>query len=212
MAIKNIVFDLGNVLIDFDPPAYLHKLGFDAAAADALLQTVFTDAWPKGDAGIYLTVKAMRDDLMKRHPAQKKAIRRVLRPECVRMHTLRHDVAAWLHMLQTQGYRIFLLSNLAQYSYDYVRFYPFFRDLSGGVFSYREHVCKPDEQIYRILLERYGLVPEETVFLDDSAANIAAANRCGIRGILFADYAAAKAQLELLLQQESSPERKENAE
>ena len=208
MVVKNIVFDLGNVLVDFDPPAYLRKRGFDDAAAAQLLKTVFAEAWSRGDAGDYLSIAALRADLLQSHPAEAKAIRRALRPDCVRMHVLRHDVAAWLHDLKTRGYRIYLLSNLAKYSHDYVRGYPFFRELDGGVFSYQERVCKPDARIYRILLERYALRPEETVFLDDSPANVAAAQRCGICGVVFTDLAAAKAQLEPLLQQESSPDGK----
>ncbi len=210
MAIRNVVFDLGNVLVDFDPPAYLQRLGFNPETAAQLLVTVFSGAWQKGDAGDYLTVRDLRDSLIKRHPAQKKALRRALRPDCVRMHVLRPDVADWLHALKRRGYRVYLLSNLAKYSHDYVRGYPFFRDLDGGVFSYQERVCKPDERIYQILLERYALKAEETVFLDDSAANIAAANRCGIHGIVFTDLAAAKAQTEALLRQESSPDGKGN--
>ena len=62
MAIRNIVFDLGNVLVDFDPPAYLLKCGFNAETAAHLLADVFSGAWQKGDAGDYLTVRALRDD------------------------------------------------------------------------------------------------------------------------------------------------------
>lgn len=203
MTVKNVVFDLGNVLVGFDPPAYLQSLGFSPETAAQLLVAVFSGAWQKGDAGDFLTVRDLRNSLIKSHPGQKKAIRRALRPDCVRMHILRPDVADWLHALKMEGYRIYLLSNLAKYSHDYVRGYPFFRELDGGVFSYQERVCKPDERIYRILLERYALRAEETVFLDDSAANVAAATRCGIHGIVFTDLAAAKAQLEELLQSDS---------
>lgn len=210
--IRNIVFDLGNVLVDFDPPAYLQKRGFDGKTATQLVEAVFSGAWQRGDAGEYRTVKALRDDLIQSHPDQKKAIRRALRPDCVRMHVLRQDTADWLHALKQRGFRLYLLSNLAKYSHDYVRAYPFFADLDGGVFSWQERVCKPDERIYRILLERYGLVPAETIFLDDSAANIAAAEQCGIHGIVFTDLPAAKAQLEALLQQVLSPDGKGNPE
>jgi len=209
MPIRNIVFDLGNVLVDFDPPAYLRSRGFDGTAAAELLRIVFAEAWPKGDAGDYLTIKAMRDDLLRSHPAKAKAIRRVLRPDCVRMHVLREDVSAYLHALKARGYRIYLLSNLAKYSHDYVRAYPFFDDLDGAVCSYQEHICKPDTRIYQILLERYGLSPQETVFLDDNPANTDAAFRCGLHGIVFTDLAAAKTQLESLLQNQKPPKGKE---
>ena len=202
MAIRNIVFDLGNVLVDFDPLAYLRSFGFNDETAAQLLKAVFAEAWSRGDAGDYLSIAQLRADLLRSNPAQAKAIRRVLKNDCVKMHALRHDTAAFLHELKTRGYRVYMLSNLAKYSHDYVRGYPFFRELDGGVFSWQERICKPDERIYRILLERYALQPEETVFLDDSPANIAAAQRCGIHGIVFTDFAAAKAQLETLLQQE----------
>ena len=67
-------------------------------------------------------------------------------------------------------------------------------------FSYQERSCKPEEKIYRTLLERYSLVPEETVFLDDNPDNVAEADRLGIHGILFTDLAAAKAETERLLE------------
>ena len=71
--------------------------------------------------------------------------------------------------------------------------------MDGGVFSYQEHVIKPDERIYQILLERYALLPEETLFLDDNAENIAAAQKLGIHGIVFTNLPEAKAQAEKLL-------------
>ena len=67
------------------------------------------------------------------------------------------------------------------------------------MFSYQENACKPEEKIYRALLDRYGLAPEETVFLDDNPDNIAGAERLGIRTVLFTDIAAARAETEKLL-------------
>ena len=77
--------------------------------------------------------------------------------------------------------------------------YDFFTEVDGGVFSYQERVIKPDEKIYHILLDRYALLPEETLFFDDNAENIAAAQRIGIHGILFTTLPEAKAQAEKLL-------------
>ena len=66
MALRNIVFDLGNVLVDFDPPAYLRSLGFTDETAALLLKTVFTEAWSRGDAGDYLSIAQLRADLLQR--------------------------------------------------------------------------------------------------------------------------------------------------
>lgn len=199
MAIRNIVFDLGRVLIDFDPERYLLSLGCDEKTTAALLQTVFLVDWPRYDRGDYETVDALCDELCRKYPDYASVLRRALTPDWVKIHTLKADTAAYLSALKQRGYRVYLLSNLAKESYDFIGRYPFFREIDGGVFSYQERVCKPDEAIYRVLLERYGLAPEETVFLDDSPANIEAARRLGMCGIVFENLPAARAQLEALL-------------
>lgn len=208
--IRNVVFDLGNVLVDFDPKAYLHSFGFGQTTVDALMQTVFRDDWPLYDRGDYPTVQALCEAVCAKYPAFAVQLRQVLRPDWVGIHTLYEDTAAYLAALKARGYHVFLLSNLAKESYDYISRFDFFRQIDGGVFSFQEHVCKPDERIYHILLGRCHLQPEETVFLDDSAANIAAAERCGMHGIVFTGLPAAKAKLETLLQTGNQTDNGEN--
>ena len=202
MAIRNIVFDLGRVLVDFDPEGYLRSLGFSPETVNTLLQTVFAKDWPLFDRGDYASIADLCGTLCKKYPALQTELRRALVPSCVEIHTLRTETASYLTALKRRGYRIYLLSNLGSDSYEFIRQYPFFQDLDGGVFSYQERVCKPDERIYRILLERYGLQNAETVFLDDAPENVAAAKRLGIHGIVFSGLPAAKAALEALLRQD----------
>lgn len=198
--IKNIVFDLGRVLVDFDPITYLYSLGYDEETVNALYGRIFGgEDWMRHDRGDYPSVAALQAALIRKYPESELQIRRVLQPDWVKIHTLREDTAAYLAALKARGYRIYMLSNLAADSYAYVSQYPFFRLLDGGVFSYRERVCKPDKRIYDILLQRYALDPAETVFLDDNVENVAAAERAGIRGIVFTDLSSAKPQLETLL-------------
>ena len=123
----------------------------------------------------------------------------MLRPDWVKIHTLKEDSTVYLHELKARGYRVYMLSNLAKESYDYIHRYDFFNELDGGVFSYQERVCKPEEKIYRTLLERYALQPEETLFFDDSAENIEAAQRLGIHGIVFTELSVVRPQAERLL-------------
>ncbi len=84
---------------------------------------------------------------------------------------------------------------------DFLRTKPVYRHFDGEVVSCEEHVVKPEPRIYEILLERYGLDPAATLFIDDRPANIAAAERLGIRGRHFdhRDPAAACAALRRLL-------------
>ena len=197
--IKNVVFDLGRVLVDFDPEGYLHSFGYDEDTVQRLLKVVFGPRWRFYDRGDYPSVTDLCDDLMRDFPADAERIQLVLHPDWVKIHTLKADSAAYLHELKTRGYRIFMLSNLARESHEFVRGYEFFSELDGGVFSYQEHVIKPDERIYRILLERYALRPDETLFLDDSAENIEAAQRLGMRGIVFTELPAVRPLIEQLL-------------
>ena len=199
--IQNIVFDLGRVLVDFDPESYLRSFGYDDALVRTLMQTVFGAEWPKYDCGDYGSVGELRDALCRKYPQYDAVFRQVLQPDWVRIHTLKRETAEYLLALKQRGYRIFLLSNLARESYDYISQFDFFGAIDGGVFSYREHVCKPEAAIYRTLLSRYGLRAEETVFLDDAPQNVKAAQRLGIHGIVFETLPAAKEQLERLLQQ-----------
>ena len=198
--IRNIVFDLGRVLVDFDPAAYLRGFAFDEETAGAVQTIVFGgEAWRRHDRGDYESIAALQTELMQAHPAYAAEIRQVLQPDWVKMHTLRQEMETYLLALKQRGYRIYILSNLAEESHRYIARYPFFAAIDGGVYSYQERVCKPDARIYRVLLERYSLQPEETVFLDDSAENIAAAKKLGMHGIVVADSLSAKSALETLL-------------
>ena len=199
MAICNFVFDLGNVLVDYDPYAYLKSLGYEGETAARLMHTVFEEFWPRGDRGDFLSVAELRDALVKAFPDDADDIRRILVDDCVKMHVLRGDVGDYLLDLKARGYRIYILSNLAKYSYEYIIRYPLIQEVDGGIFSYQEGVCKPEKAIYNILLERYQLVPAQTIFFDDNADNIAAAKSLGIHGIRFRDLNQAKTEAEALL-------------
>ena len=197
--IKNVVFDLGRVLVDFDPEGYLHSFGYDEDTVQRLLKVVFGPRWRFYDRGDYAAVTDLSEELAREFPADADLIRQVLRPDWVKIHTLKEDSTVYLHELKARGYRVYMLSNLAKESYDYIHRYDFFNELDGGVFSYQERVCKPEEKIYRTLLERYALQPEETLFFDDSAENIEAAQRLGIHGIVFTELSVVRPQAERLL-------------
>ena len=198
--IKNIVFDLGRVMVEFDPVAYLRGFGYPEETVQALHEIVFGRDWYLHDRGDYRTIEDLREALAKKHPDRETELTAVLRGDWVKIHYLKTDTADYMAELKRRGYRIYILSNLSVESYEFIRRYDFFRLIDGGVFSYQENSCKPEEKIYRVLLDRYGLVPDETVFLDDNPDNIAEADRLGIHGVLFTDLASAKAETERLLE------------
>ncbi len=199
--IRNFVFDLGNVLVDFDPKFYMQSFGFSEQEIQNLFRLVYEDDWRLYDRGDYGSVTDLCDAVCKKHPAYASAFKKILCPEWVQIHTLKEETARYLSELKARGYRIYLLSNLSKESYDYISSYPFFALIDGGVYSYQEHICKPDRRIYEVLLSRYALREDETVFLDDAEANVEAANRLGIHGFLFSTIEQVKLQLENLLRQ-----------
>lgn len=79
-------------------------------------------------------------------------------------------------------YKIYFLSNLSDTSYEYLR--NILDEFDGGAYSFQEGIMKPDEKFYQVLLSRYNLNPQESIFFDDRESNIAAAEKLGIMGVL----------------------------
>lgn len=196
--IKNIVFDLGRVLVEFDPEEYLRSLRFTEEKVQTLLSVVFGEDWFLFDRGDYKSSPDLSAALIKKYPAFEQDIRAVLTGDWVKMHRLKADTAEYLFELKARGYKIYILSNLSAESYEFISKYPFFSLVDGGVFSYRENCCKPEAKIYKTLLERYSLNPEETVFIDDNKINIDAAREFGINSVLYTSLEDVKAEVEEL--------------
>ena len=186
-------------MVEFDPVAYLRGFGYPEELVQRLHEIVFGRDWYLHDRGDYRTIEDLRDALAEKYPAYAAELTAVLRGDWVKIHYLKTETADYMAELKRRGYRIYILSNLSVESYEFIRQYDFFRLPDGGVFSYQERSCKPEEKIYRVLLNRYGLVSEETVFLDDNPDNIAEAKRLGIHGVLFTDIGSARAETEALL-------------
>lgn len=183
--IRNIVFDFGGVLVDWDPH-YLYDAYFgDRTQADWFLTHVCPMDWhTRMDAGEPV--------------AECLAERKKLNPEWTAEIQLYYD--RWLEMLHGQipgmeelirelkekGYRILGLSNWSAELFQITR--PHFRifDLiEDRIISGEEHMIKPDEAIFRLLLDRFSLDAEESLFIDDNPANVAAARRVGLHAIRF---------------------------
>ena len=114
------------------------------------------------------------------------------------MMVLNEETYAYLKECQSHHYQVYLLSNIGLESHQYLKArYAFFDDADGAILSYQEHVIKPDQRIYELLLSRYGLKAEECVFFDDNASNAAVACALGIKGIRFITCEQAKQEAAL---------------
>lgn len=183
--IRNIIFDIGNVLTDFRWKDFMRDKGFDDAMIERIARvSVKSPLWNEYDRGDWTT-----EEIMQAFVAGDPSIERELHAayDDVRgMVTLRDYAVDWVRELKEKGYRVFYLSNFGEKPEkdcsDALVFIPL---MDGGLLSWREKVIKPDPEIYRRLLERYDLKAEECVFIDDTALNVEAAEGQGIHGIVF---------------------------
>ena len=196
--IKNVVFDIGCVLIGFDWDAYVRRL-FDQETAEVVTACAFKcPFWKEMDRG-----EMEQPEILARMIEQSPEYAEQIRESVVRVDECveRTDYAIpWIESLKARGYRVLYLSNYSDWVMSKSgHALDFLEHMNGGIFSYKVHCIKPDEEIYRILFDRYDLVPEECVFIDDTPANIETAKRLGMEGVIFENYDQAKTELEGVL-------------
>lgn len=196
--IKNIIFDIGNVLSDFRWRDCLKDKGFDDDMVERIGRaSVDSPLWREFDRGEWSEEKLMRA-FIANDPEIEKELH--LAFDDIRgMVTLRDYAVSWVRGFKERGYKVWYLSNFAlkaeRQCSDSLAFLP---DMDGGILSYREHMVKPDPEIYRLLLNRYALKAVECVFIDDTAVNVEEAKRQGIHGIVFHSREQAEEELRAL--------------
>ncbi|HOW09605.1 MAG TPA: HAD family phosphatase [Bacteroidales bacterium] len=182
--VKNIVFDLGNVLISFIPSEYLKKLNYPANIRNTIIHDIFqSEEWKKLDNGD-ITVKEAIDSIVPKSALRREEIALVFKLRADIMFPLDDNVRL-LPALKNRGFRVFYLSNFHMDIFEIVSHdYYFFRYFDGGIISADVKLSKPDCRIYRLLLDKYSLKPEESLYIDDIEENVVAAEKVGMRGLL----------------------------
>lgn len=193
--IRTVIFDIGNVLCNFAWAEFFFNRTGDPQMADRLAAaTVNHVSWPEWDIG-NMSYQELVDMMCENDPGIQDVIRDVFR-DIDGLLTPRDYAIEWVERLQKAGYRVLYLSNMSRPALEQcpeaMRFIPY---TDGGILSFRFHMVKPQPEIYRLLQERYHLVPEECVFLDDSEKNIESARNLGWHGIVFEDPVQAEAAL-----------------
>lgn len=183
--IRHIVFDMGQVLVQFSAGLFSERLRLSAEDAELIRREVLTTVeWVRMDRG------TISDD---------DALARM----CARLPQRLHDTAAYLvrrwndpivpvpgmadvaRDLKAAGYDLYLLSNAATRQHTYWHDIPGSEYFSGTFISADHHLLKPEDAIYQAFFRKFDLKPEECLFIDDSAANIEASENAGMAGIVF---------------------------
>ncbi|WWR16783.1 HAD family phosphatase [Lachnospiraceae bacterium JLR.KK008] len=193
--IKNIIFDIGNVLTHYTWKKHICSFGFSEEVwrrvADA---TVKSDQWNEFDRGV-LEDDAVIDLLVKNDPGVEKEIRQMLSDMGGLVEKADYAIP-WIQELKEKGYHVYYLSNFSyKAGRDCSHALDFLPYTDGGILSCEEKLIKPQPEIYRRLLEKYALTAAECVFLDDLETNVEAARAEGMEAILFTTKDAALPEL-----------------
>ena len=182
--IRNIIFDLGNVLISFIPSEYLKKKNYPSNIRNTIIHDIFqSEEWKKLDNGDILVSEAV-ESIAGKSSLKREEIALVFNLRADIMFPLDDNVRL-LPALKKQGFRVYYLSNFHMDIFEVVKNdYYFFRYFDGGVVSADVNLSKPDEKIYRLILEKYSLKAGESLYIDDIEENVRAAERTGMNGFL----------------------------
>ena len=200
----NVIFDLGGVVLEWNPDAILENYYADPSARSAMKAALFQHPdWVQMDRGT-LSEPEVIERLAQRTGIPNgelaglmEAVRQSLQPKA--------DTLLLLEDLAARQVPLYCLSNMPASTFAFLRDrYDFWSAFRGIVISGEIKMMKPEREIFDHLLGRYGLSAAETVFVDDHAPNIEAARALGLQTVLFRDARQCRAELEMLLDQKSA--------
>lgn len=177
--LKNIVFDLGNVLVKFDSNELIYS--FFNERQEEVKSFYFDSLWNEYDQGLY-SVEEMIEKGVKQFPELELSIKKLMYHWTEFVIPLKDNVA-YIKDLKRFGYKVYILSNIPEDDTKYLRSLGVFDTIDGGVFSYKYKKIKPDPEIFNILLEKYNLKASECLFLDDRKDNVESASNLGFETI-----------------------------
>lgn len=203
--IKNIIFDVGNVLVWFRPKELMEELGFPQNVVKELMEkVVMSPMWAELDRGVK-SEKEVIDDFKKLVPGLESYLDQFFSDTTNICFSYDYS-ADWLKSLQEKGYKTYILSNYPQNIWELhertqFTFLPY---IDGKIVSAYYKMVKPNDDIYLKLLETYNLKAEECVFMDDREENINAAKRLGFKGFVFKNKSQADEELAKLIAEEAN--------
>ncbi len=197
--IKNIISDVGRVLVAWQPRDLMKKLGFSDETISELMKHLFESGlWNETDRGVMSDEEFLTLAIGKAPEYEREIMdfwNRI--DEAIWQFPYTKE---WIRSMKEAGYRVYILSNYGSWGYQQTKekALDFVEDVDGAIFSYQVKMVKPDAEIFEALLDKYELKAEESVFLDDLPANVEGAKAVGIHGIVFKELDDAMVELEKL--------------
>lgn len=200
--IKNVVFDIGNVLVKFGWVDFFKGFDFTDEEYERVINATVKDpVWNEIDRGV-LSDEEVLEAFIKNDPEMESQIRKSLE-NIGGLLTIFDYTRGWIRDLKRRGYKVYCLSNM---SFKAVRecwdALSFIEETDGYILSCDVKVTKPEPEIYQCLFDKYKLKPSECVFFDDLEKNIEGANAAGMHGVVFTGVKEAEAALKALSEAE----------
>ena len=195
-SIDTIIFDLGGVLIDWNPRYVYRKIFKTEQEIEWFLENVTTPDWNENQDAGYPLHKAT-EELVAKHPEWEPEIKAYYGRWLEMLGGQIHETVEVLQQLKHTGkYRLYALTNWSAETFPHaLERFEFFKLFEGVVVSGEEKMRKPSVEFYKIVLDRYRLDPSTTVFIDDSLRNVKGAEAVGITGIHFHNPSQLKEEL-----------------
>ena len=178
MMIKNIIFDMGGVLVEFDPENMIRRYALTEYKDEIMTNLFKSEEWKKMDSGDLSVDDALEIMTQRISPQIREKVKEMVLDRENSMPPLK-ETTPIINALHQKGYHLFVLSNCPSWFHSFKESIPSIELFEGFVVSADCRVSKPDEKIYKILLNNFSLNAEECFFIDDSQANIDAAKRLG---------------------------------
>ncbi|WP_266158136.1 HAD family hydrolase [Dyella silvatica] len=193
--LDTVIFDLGGVLIDWNPRHLYRQLFDDETAMEHFLREVCSQHWnEQQDAGRPWSEAI--ETLSAEFPQHAPLIRAYRERWVETLGGLMHDSIAIFEELRARGVRLYALTNWSQETFPIAwALYPFLHTFEGIVVSGQEGMMKPNPAIYQRLLARYEVDPSRAVYIDDAPRNVEAAAQQGLHALLFRDAVSLRHEL-----------------
>lgn len=199
--IKNIIFDVGNVLMDYNPDKFMERFPYDETTKKELIAAMNgSEKWNEFDRSS-CSDEEMLQSFIENAPQHEEKIR-TLFDNMEYIVTTFPYAREWVGSYKKRGYKTFILSNFPRKIYELKKeSMDFLSEVDGAVFSFQVKLVKPEPEIYQELLSQFHLKPEECLFLDDSKKNIEMARKLGIQAIVVESQKQAIEDVEKILRE-----------
>ena len=185
--IKNLIFDFGKVLVDYDFFSFFRKYVPDQERCKALTPGIYNEELQHLLDREEQPFDVIMEEWISQNSEFEKEIRLFIEhyPELVTKEI--DGMNDLLRRLKAEGFKLYGLTNWCSKVHTTIRQFEIFKLLDGYVISSEEKVIKPEPDIYHRLFDRYGLNPSECIFTDDREENILGGRNVGMEGIVFVD-------------------------